>query len=198
MQSASDCLQCQKWLKEQGVTNLRLVSSLKASPFALVRVAYRVAPPSDCAPLASRGTVGPAGGLVSAHQFEVSIMSEKKRRGPEPMPISELRTVRVNVYLHPDEAAELDRRRGSAGLQRGPYMRLAALNKLPRHIPELNRSAWSELSRIGSNLNQLAREFNQGNSPLFDDVESALSELRAALIGANLTQEGDDDESESD
>lgn len=109
---------------------------------------------------------------------------------------SELRTIRVNVYLHPDEAAELDRRRSRAGLQRGPYMRMAALNQLPRQIPELNRVAWAELSRIGSNLNQLAREFNQGNPPLFDEVEAALSELRASLIGANLTQKGDEDESE--
>lgn len=123
-------------------------------------------------------------------------MSEKKKRGPAPMHPSELRTIRVNVYLHPDEAAELDRRRARVGLQRGPYMRMSALDKLPRQIPELNRVAWAELSRIGSNLNQLAREFNQGNPPLFDSVEATLSELRAALIGANFTQKGDDNESE--
>lgn len=181
---------------EQGVTKLRLVST--PTGYAVgpgSRCSLGCPTPSDYAPPCV-GLSGLPAAWRRRSTFEVSNMSEKKKRGPAPMHPSELRTVRVNVYLHPDEAAELDRRRAQAGLQRGPYMRMAALDKLPRQIPELNRQAWSELSRVGSNLNQLAREFNQGNPPLFDEVEAALSELRAALIGAQIQHGGDDNESE--
>lgn len=124
------------------------------------------------------------------------------KRGPSPKHPDQLRTVRVNVYLHPNEAALLDQARKCVGLERGPYMRLAALDRLPPMIPPLNREAWSELARLSSNLNQHQRAINEGriDSQVEPSDIEALREqvdaLRRQLIGMDHDVGGDCDESE--
>lgn len=121
------------------------------------------------------------------------------KRGPAPMPPEQHRTVRVNVYLHPDEAAALDRARARVSLQRGPYMRLAALDRLPPTIPEVNREAWAELARLAGNLNQYQRAVNEGRidspMPLGDmaALRDMVDALRRELVGMSNDDEGDDE-----
>lgn len=111
---------------------------------------------------------------------------EKKRgRGRKPVPDERRRKHPVTCRLTDSELAHVDRLRGS--MTAGEWMRTAALGRPPRIVPELNRSAWLELSRAASNLNQLAK---QGH---FHDVDvtEQLKAFRAALIGADL--EADDE-----
>lgn len=123
------------------------------------------------------------------------------KRGPAPLPPEQHRTVRVNVYLHPDEAALLDRARDRVGLGRSAYMRLAALNRLPPTIPEVNRRAWLELARLAGNLNQHQRAINEGridSSISAEDIASlrgVVDALRRELVGMS-DDDGGDDESE--
>lgn len=114
----------------------------------------------------------------------------KRRRGPKPRPPEELRVHSVSCRLTDDELAALDERRGE--VSRGEWLRLAALSKPPRIVPTLNATAWSELSRTASNLNQLAKALNEGRWAV-DDRRAAIKSLtalsqqlasvRAALLG---------------
>jgi hypothetical protein len=117
----------------------------------------------------------------------------KRRHGPEPRPEAELRSQRVGFYVTADEYDELIKRAGAIGktgtaLSRhlGRFVRDQTFNRLPPMIPELNRSAWFELSKAAANLNQIARTLNQGDSVEAGEIRAALDEFRCSLIGMEL------------
>jgi Mobilization protein NikA len=120
----------------------------------------------------------------------VSIMSDdrRSRRGPGPLDPTDKRDHCVSVRLNDRELALLNERRGK--FQRGEWLRMAALDKLPPMIPPLNQQAWAELARASANLNQIARELNFKRTP--GGLQDQLAEFRAALIGAQL-QGGEDE-----
>lgn len=92
------------------------------------------------------------------------------------------RTITVSTRLTPAEAARLDNLRGK--VQRGTYLRLILTDTVPPYIPAINRQAYVELSRLGSNLNQIVRAFNTVESPseYMADIQRLLAELRLSLI----------------
>jgi hypothetical protein len=107
------------------------------------------------------------------------------RRGPVPAAPADLRTRHVSVRLNDAELAHLDERRASVQMQRGEFLRCAALHQLPPTIPVLNRHAWERLARASSNLNQLAHAANLvGQPPDVAAITDALGAFRLALIGA--------------
>jgi len=121
----------------------------------------------------------------------------RRRRGRPTLPEDQQRLHAVTCRLTTAERDRVDAARG--GVSRGEFIRLAALARPPRTVPELNRIAWQELARVGANLNQLARRANSEGD--FDDmaaVAEQVAELRVALIGARLSpasdEEGDADE----
>lgn len=104
----------------------------------------------------------------------------------------------VNVRLTDDEYAKLtsDANGGSkAELLRASYF--GRLPKVPRGVPELNREAWTDLSRLASNLNQLAHHANSTGEidPLIHDAlldcHSQLAAVRALLLGRNALDRED-------
>lgn len=109
------------------------------------------------------------------------------RRGPAPLPATEKREHCVSVRLNPAELASLDTRRGS--FQRGEWLRMAAMDKLPPTVPALNSEAWVELARAAGNLNQIARALNSGEKIEKGGLRDQLNQFRAALIGAKLNEE---------
>lgn len=113
----------------------------------------------------------------------------RHRRGPKPKPPEELRTHCVSVRLSAAELEQLDAKRGP--LQRGEWLRVAALDRLPPIIPELNRQTYSELARSAANLNQLAFRANSGEMPELGELRAALKQFRDALIGVRSHHEGD-------
>lgn len=93
----------------------------------------------------------------------------------------------ARLRLTPAEAATVRERAAARGLTVGAYLRLAALDRVPPAVPEINRAAWAELARAAAALNQLARRLNVVAAPAAAEVAEArrlLAELRAALIGA--------------
>lgn len=106
--------------------------------------------------------------------------TRRQKWGRTPKPDSEKRRNVVNVWLTDDELAELEQRRGK--MRRGAYVRACYQKHVPPEIPEINRQAWTELSRAASNLNQIARKLN--NKTKAEDLEKALDAFRDALIGA--------------
>lgn len=109
-----------------------------------------------------------------------------RKRGPVLLDPVKKRSHCVSVRLNASELEWLDSAR--AGMQRGKYLRLAAMNKLPPSIPAINCEAWISLGRALANLNQLTRANNMGESPPADflaAVLSEISELRPQLLGSS-------------
>lgn len=121
--------------------------------------------------------------------------TKRRRRGPEPLDAAVKREHCVSVRLNLDELERLDAQRAPVNMQRGEYLRAAALHRLPPTIPSVNRDAWVELSRLSSNVNQLARAVNEGRADLpnvdLAELYRAVADLRLSLIAV-----GDADESE--
>jgi len=87
------------------------------------------------------------------------------------------------VRLNDAELARLDALREPVHMQRGEYLRAAALHRLPPSIPAVNRQAWVELARTAANLNQLAHRLNAGETLRSPRCGQPSTELRRRLIG---------------
>jgi hypothetical protein len=118
------------------------------------------------------------------------------KRGPEPRPENELRTVRLSVFMTQTEASEIERRAGLVKMRTPAYLREAGLDRLPPTVPELNREAWRDLSRAAANLNQIAQRLNRDDHPVFSDLRDVLAKFRVSLLAAQKTRE-DDHESDA-
>ena len=118
------------------------------------------------------------------------VEKKKRRHGPKPKPAAEQRLHSVSCRLTDAELVRLDARRGQ--VSRGEWMRLAALDRPPRIVPEVNKVAWADLARVAGNLNQITRAINEGRLPTKDmpgagkavmDVRAHLDAVRGLLIG---------------
>jgi len=122
--------------------------------------------------------------------------TRRSRRGPVPLGAEAKRGHTVSVRLNPAELALLDDRRAGVRMQRGEYLRSAALHALPPTVPEVNRAAWVELARTAANLNQIAHRMNAGHEVAFDEVRATVQALRDDLIGVRFDVQEDEDEGE--
>lgn len=122
--------------------------------------------------------------------------SKRRRRGPAPLDAADKRRHSVSVRLNDAELARLDALRETVRMQRGEYLRAAALHRLPPSIPAVNRRAWAELARTAANLNQLAHRLNAGEALALAEVRAAVEELRRRLIGVGHDLEERQDESQ--
>ncbi len=107
----------------------------------------------------------------------------KRRRGPKPKAPDEARAHHVGVYLTDAEHKRLTEEAKAVKLRRGAVLRQAWLGQPARPIPELNREAWTELSRAASNLNQIAKALHE-EVPDIENVRQSLDAFRRSLIGA--------------
>ena len=86
------------------------------------------------------------------------------------------------------ELTELDKRRGR--FQRGEWMRMATLFRIPPNIPSINLEAWVNLARLSGNFNQAQALLNRTQaghhaSELLQELRCAVDRLRRDLIGAS-------------
>lgn len=114
---------------------------------------------------------------------------KRRRRGPAPLDAADKRRHTVSVRLNDAELARLDSQRAAVQMQRGEYLRAAALHRLPPTIPELNREAWASLARSAANLNQLAKRMNSADELNINEIRAALDSFRNSLIGAKRESE---------
>ena len=99
---------------------------------------------------------------------------------------------RTTVWLSPDEIEHVDEKAEAAGLSRAEFLRRAALGqRVVAAVPDANRTAWAELARTTSNLNQLVYHLNSGNEgdvevmATLDDLRAEVAALRRELIGGD-------------
>ncbi|EBY5440606.1 MULTISPECIES: plasmid mobilization protein [Enterobacteriaceae] len=122
--------------------------------------------------------------------------SKRRRRGPAPLDATDKRGHTVSVRLNDAELARLDSQRDAVQMQRGEYLRAAALHRLPPTIPEVNREAWAALARTAANLNQIAHRLNAGDALPLAEVRATLDAFRRDLIGVKHDAEDAEDESQ--
>ena len=116
-----------------------------------------------------------------------------KKRGIAPYPKEQLRSRRISVYVTEKEYHQLKTQAQKVGQNPPSYLRNIALKHHPKSIPELNQKAWTSLSKSAANLNQIAHQLNSQDTkdtailPTLEEIKTALSEFRQALIGAKQT-----------
>ena len=101
-------------------------------------------------------------------------------------PSSKLRD-RVDIYLTPSEKSVVRDKAITAGLSISAFIRKAALSQQIKAPPRFALEKWAELSRLGSNLNQISKAINSGQRPPLDtsilnELARAVSELRTQLL----------------
>lgn len=112
-------------------------------------------------------------------------LSEPEQRRGEPHTTTRPKSVPFRVTE--EERARIGELAGAAGLTAGSYVRARALKRpvtLSTRRPPVEKAELSRLLGLlglaGSNINQLAREYNSGGEVKDDDLAPALAEVRAA------------------
>ena len=104
--------------------------------------------------------------------------------------IQDLKMLQINIRVTLEEQLQIEEYSKSYGLSVTQFIRVRSLKKqLPKHsIPSINRELFIELSRIGNNLNQLAKKANQ-NHPnlkgLYDDLlelNTKVNEIKTVFL----------------
>lgn len=101
-------------------------------------------------------------------------------------PSSNLRN-RVDVYLTPTERLAVCDKATAAGLSVSAFIRKAALSQQIKAPPRFALEKWSELARLGSNLNQIAKAIHTGQKLPFEpflllELEQSITDLRNQLL----------------
>lgn len=109
---------------------------------------------------------------------------KKKNRGPKRLAPEDKRGHTVSAMLNPAELATLDERRARVHMQRGQYLRTAALDRLPQSIPKPNRQAWLKLAGPAANLNQIAKHLNESRK----GGDGTITAEMGAHLAAQLTE----------
>jgi hypothetical protein len=110
------------------------------------------------------------------------------------MPKQPGKTETVKARITNREKLQIEFLANLAGLRVSDYLRKTALQReIPRPIPQVNKETYSELTRIGININQLTRAVNTAvklvHSPTIDPGEletlrQTLKKLQLELLGA--------------
>lgn len=93
---------------------------------------------------------------------------------------------RLDCYLSPTERALVAAKAEEAGLSVSAFVRESVLSRRISQPPTVSAQRWSELARVGANLNQLLRHLNAGSAQgvppelihrLMAEVQAARREL---------------------
>lgn len=118
-------------------------------------------------------------------------MEKNKKRGRRGgrghIPPELLRTHCVSARLNSAELAWLDKARGKT--QRGEWLRMAGLDRLPVIMPAVNREAWANLGRLAANIARILAAVDSGRltavggglRELISDTRVQILKLRAGL-----------------
>ena len=110
---------------------------------------------------------------------------KNKKPGPLPRPESELKTNRVVVHLSDKEYNKIKAIVHTETPRKiAAYIRTASLNKIVPAVPACNMQLWTELAPVVSNLNQIARHLNSGETlNTLETLKADLKTLRNRLLG---------------
>ena len=105
---------------------------------------------------------------------------------------SAVRRITIGVRVNAAELETLQRKASYMGMSPAQWLRTAALSRQlpPSPVPEANREAYGELTRLAVNINQIARAANEGravvSSTILLGVRKEIIRLQRALLGEEL------------
>lgn len=108
------------------------------------------------------------------------------------------RSAVVPVRLSPEERQALFEKAKSVGVSLSEFVRRSALGRRmpPAPPPKINLDLYQQLSRIGNNLNQVARKIHEGTVLVDLELVSTITELKGVVkevgmkvLGANSDSE---------
>lgn len=108
----------------------------------------------------------------------------------------EQRTSRLNLRLTDGEMAQLSAAAAQAGMTPSAYARHRALNARPPQAapPIINRDAFVELVRVGTNVNQIAHRLNADwggvRLPSIDAVARQVDDILQRLLADGAARRG--------
>ena len=121
-----------------------------------------------------------------------------KRRGRPKSPPDTVRRLTIDVRVNSEEWRGLQRKAAFMGMPPARWLRIAALARRlpPPPVPESNRAIYSELARMGINLNQLTRTANEGRIEgltlsLLSGVKQTLLTVQRAVLGQQHDRQAD-------
>jgi hypothetical protein len=113
------------------------------------------------------------------------------KKGKKTLPEAEKRDNLIWVRVNDLELLKIDDLRSKGrtkAITRSDYMRSTCLSKIPTSIPEVNREAWSSLSKLLGNINQYQHAINSGKAndypkEVLNELKNEIQLLRNSLIG---------------
>ncbi len=103
------------------------------------------------------------------------------------------RTRVVPIRFTPEERKEIGMSARAFHLSLSEYVRRAVLKRRlpPLPAPEINRSAYQELARVGNNLNQLTKAIHSGQAScvgvgLLEEISAAVQNLALNVLASRL------------
>lgn len=115
----------------------------------------------------------------------------RKRGGRPPLPPSEVRSKRVEVWLNERELSKLAEFMEDTSASRGDVFRSLLMDgKVEKNqVPTVNRDTYLELARIGNNVNQLAKAANQAgyqnDNEALGKLWDLIQQTRRELVGVD-------------
>ncbi len=117
--------------------------------------------------------------------------TKRKKVGRTKLDASVRRDTKLSVNFNESELVDLDAHCAEVHSTRAEYCRRAAINTVPKSVPEANRFLRENIWRIGSNINQIARKLNSNGlftaslekqtTALYDELEAAMKLLNAQI-----------------
>ena len=114
-------------------------------------------------------------------------LNRKSRRGHPKLDDDDVRDKCISVRLNKEELDMLNSRRGA--LKQGEFLRMAAIDQLPKIVPQLNKEACVELSRVASNLNQIAHKLNMNECVDAGEIRQVFADFRQKIIGLDIAMD---------
>ena len=119
-----------------------------------------------------------------------SLLQGRRRTGGRPKgDPSSVRRTTIGVRVNAAELELLRIKASHMGMSPAQWLRTASLQRQlpPPPVPEANRAAYAELTRLAVNLNQIARAANEGRAAVSSHILMALrkevNRLQGALLG---------------
>ena len=122
-------------------------------------------------------------------QTEPKPYISRRRRGRPPMLDIERRVGKIQPGFTISEFRSIAEKAEALGISEAEYVRAAALGRELKSVSQINKEVYFELQKIGSNVNQIAKELNsRGSVKSFDSLNklaATISEIRKQLLGVH-------------
>lgn len=129
--------------------------------------------------------VNPDSDISNSQASAAPAAAKKKCRGGRPALPSDVKKEAFKIRISAQERELIQVKADASGMSFSDFIRTAAgIADVKPAVPAINRLAYGELIRIGSNLNQLARVANSsGQVREAEILAAAIAELRLAAKG---------------